>query len=95
VLQITAGEKIPRYTSLTLAGLGTGAQIGICGERRVLGDAYLEALRALHALLDAEAVALIERGAELDDFQAALTRARRRRRSAMRALEAHVKAHGC
>jgi len=67
----------------------------VCSRRRALGDAYLGALRSLHELDNAQAVALIENGAGLDRLEIALAHARRRRSGAIRALEQHIQEHGC
>lgn len=67
----------------------------VCSRRRVLGEAYLEALRSLHELDNSQALALIEKGSGLDRLEMALAHARRRRGAAMRALEEHIQAHGC
>ena len=68
---------------------------GICPERQALGEAYLQAVRDLGELLNAQARELVERGKTLDRFELALAVARKRRDETKLALALHTEMHGC
>jgi hypothetical protein len=60
-----------------------------------LGRIYLDAIRTLNDLVQAQAEALIDGKEKLDRFDLALTIARERRNQAKLAYAAHIQAHGC
>jgi len=67
----------------------------VCSERRLLGEAYLQAWHAVHELLGAQAASLLACGTPLDRIDLALTRARERRDKAKLAYTTHIQVHGC
>ena len=67
----------------------------ICAQRQALGSVFLDAVRDLNGLVVAQGRALVQGDTALDQFDAALMRARERRDNAKAAFLAHVQAHGC
>jgi hypothetical protein len=67
----------------------------ICKERRTLGERYLEAVRNLTKLLEAQAQAVVNGEEGLERFELALNVAREQRRQTIHAFSSHVRKHGC
>jgi hypothetical protein len=66
-----------------------------CEERRRLEEVYIDAIRNLNKLVEAQAESLIAGKGKLDRFDMAITVARERREQAMLAYRAHLESHRC
>jgi hypothetical protein len=66
-----------------------------CPERRVLSDAVVAAVASVYRAKEAHESAKLKKTADVDQLASALLAARKSGREATRALETHVKKHGC
>jgi hypothetical protein len=69
--------------------------VAICPERERLGNAYLKAVHELHALLQAQAEAVIGGDDTPEGVDLAITAARTHRNQAKRRYTAHLLTHDC
>jgi hypothetical protein len=67
----------------------------ICQEKQSLGYAFIEALRTVMNLQNAEAAVLVQGAPGLERFELAIQRARERRDQAKLAYILHISRHGC
>ena len=78
-----------------MAGQAPVLSLGICPEKRMLADSYLEALRELVGLHQSEMATIVGDGQKLPRSELALKRARLQLRAAKARYILHLQTHGC